>query len=437
MSDISQAITAILKKQTAAGRFTDYYDGNHNLAYATKNYNNVFGDVLKNSRENLCPIVVDAPADRMEIINFSSNGSKTRQPIDVKAWAIWQREMMELESFNVHRNAFKTGDAFLLLWRAPDEGKAVFYIQDSAKCAVIYDEETARPLYGAKMWALDDRRLRLTLYYADRFEKYITTDSHQPGAGDLKAESFTDYVSDTEEALTANPFGVMPMFHFSVEPVLANAIPVQDRLNKTICDELVAQEFGAYPQRYATGLEPPTNEITGEKQIPFKAGLDRLWVSGEPTVKFGQFAAADLTQFLSVEDAARLSMARVTGTPLHFFSFTSSNVLSGEALKTLESRFTKRVKRTCLGFGAVWSNVMKFALQIEGEQIPGSLTAQWNAPEQRSEKELVETLILKRAIGVPNNVLQEELGYTEEDISNFSNRETDLTAAVNNALAVQ
>jgi hypothetical protein len=111
-------------------------------------------------------------------------------------------------------------------------------------------------------------------------------------------------------------------------------------------------------------------------------------------------------------------MARVSGTPLHFFSLNTSDAISGEALKTLESRFTKKVKRLTLNFGTVWASAMKLALQIEGT-ASDNLTTQWQSPEQRSEKELCETLILKQQLGVPNNVLQEELGYTAEDIAKF------------------
>jgi hypothetical protein len=179
-------------------------------------------------------------------------------------------------------------------------------------------------------------------------------------------------------------------------------------------------EFAAYPQRYAVGLEPPVNEVTGKAELPFKAGVDRLWFTNDANVKFGEFVTADLTQFLEIADSYRLEMARVSGTPLHFFSINTSDAISGEALKTLESRFTKRIKRLCLNFGSVWADVMTLALQIEGEQAGGELSVQWESPEQRSEKELLESLLKKKELGVPLPALQEELGYSIEDIAKFA-----------------
>jgi hypothetical protein len=354
----------------------------------------------------------------MEIINFSSGEAKETQ---TQAWEIWQRELMELYSSDIHREAFKCGESYLIVW-GDEENNAKFFLQDSRNCALIEDENTQKPLFGAKCWQTEDKRIRLTLYYADRIEKYITQkNSKREINGQLKPEMFIEIDIEGEEFSTPNPYGVIPMFKFCTESILDNAIPVQDRLNKTICDELVAQEFAAYPQRYATGLELPVNDITGKKEMPFKAGVDRLWFTDDKDTTFGQFQAADLEKFLQVEDAARLAVARVTGTPMHFFSFKISDAISGEALKTLESRFTKRVKRTSIGFGSVWGNAMKLALQIEGTSVDSSLTVQWEAPEQRSESELLDNLQKKKdTLEIPVDTLREEFSYSVEDIAKFN-----------------
>jgi hypothetical protein len=417
-NDLQTAIDRIRDNAKNCQTYIDYYDGQHNLAFASDKFANTFGYMLKSMRENLCPIVVDAPADRMEIINFASGDERT--PIDDKAWEVWQQAQMEFYSHDLHKEAFKCGDAYLIV---EGENKAKFYVQDSRQCAVIYDENTGEVAFGAKMWALTDKNVRLTLYYSDRVEKYITSRPRQDGTGDIKADHFIPYSSDTENDTVANTWGIVPMFHFSIGSILPNAIPVQDRLNKTICDELVAQEFAAFPQRWATGLgDLPVNPATGEQQSPFKHGAGNLWFVADEngSAKFGEFGEANLERFLKVEDAARLSIARVTGTPLHFFSFTTSDAISGEALKTLESRFVKRVTRTSLAFGPIWGEAMKLALAIEGAATgDAKITPQWAPAEQRSEKEMLECALLKQDLGVPDRTLWEEIGYTEEDIAEF------------------
>ncbi len=108
MNEIETAINQIKSNTIACQQFVDYYDGNHALAFASEKFRNTFGATLKAMRENLCPIVVDAPADRMEIINFSGDKGRASKAIANKAWAIWQREQMELVSTELHIETLKT-----------------------------------------------------------------------------------------------------------------------------------------------------------------------------------------------------------------------------------------------------------------------------------------------------------------------------------------
>jgi hypothetical protein len=411
-NDLQSALDAINGKLHSVQTFCDYYDGAHKLTFASEKYQSTFARILFGMRDNLCPIVVDAPVDRMEVVNFS--GDESEKAVADEAWKLWQRESLELVSSDVHKSALKTGYGYLIVW-ADETGQARLYAQDPRQCAVIEDEETGRALFAAKQWMTLDKKVRVNLYYANRIEKYQSQKSYNGQEHTaLKADGFTQ-----DEADAPNPYGIVPMFQFKTQPVLPDAIPVQDLLNKTICDRLVAQEFGAFPQRWAVGLEPPKNELTGNPELPFTAGIDRLWFTSDKDTKFGEFSAADIKAYLEAADADRMSMARVTGTPLHFFGLSSNDVPSGEALKTLESRFTKKVKRLALNFGTVWAEVMKFALVIEGKPVSPNLTVQWHSPEQRSEKEFLETLLQKQKLGVPNVTLWEEAGYTEEDIAKF------------------
>lgn len=418
MSDIQKAIDAIKAKYNQCQTFINYYDGLHKLAFASSKFETTFGQTVKNMRDNLCPIVVDATADRMEVMNFSGDKKDEKSAVADNAWEIWQRETLELVSNDVHKEALKCGEGYLIVWE--DEGEAKFYCQDPRQCCLIEDEDTARKLFGAKQWTTADKFVRLTLYYPDRIEKYISRKKITEAGITLKEQSFKPLEGvDGEEALTPNPYSAIPLFKFKTTPILADAIPMQDMLNKTLADRMVAQEFGSFPQRWAVGIAPPVNEITGAIEAPFKAGIDRLWTAADGSVKFGEFSAAQLKPYLEAANDDRLAVARVTGTPLHFFGLTGHDVPSGEALKTLEARFTKRIIRLGLNFGTVWANAMKFALQIEGEASDQNITVQWQAPEQRSEKEMVEVALLKQELGVPAETLFEEIGYTEEDIAKF------------------
>lgn len=416
MTDIQTILDAFKKAEPLRTELVRYYDGDHRLSYATEKYQNTFAEIIRKMRDNLCPIVVDAPADRMEVINFAGDQEDVESAVAATAWAMWQRERMEITSNDVHKEALKTGYGYLIVW--PDAESVVkFYVQDSRNCIVIEDEDSGEPLFAAKKWKTAEEKIRLTIYYPDRIEKWITR--NKDNNVEIKDKHFIPYQSDTEQSTEENRYGVLPVFKFETLPVLTDVMPIQDALNKTLCDKLVSMEFAAYPQRWATGLEMPTDPITGEKSMPFKAGADKLWFTSDEKTKFGQFLHADLEQFLKVADSYRLEMARVSGTPLHFFSINISDAISGKALKTLESRFTKKVTRLCLNFGAVWAKVMKFALMIEG-QSTGNLTTQWAPPETQDEVELLTSLEAKQRLSVPVEVLWEEMGYAKEDIAKFT-----------------
>lgn len=421
-SDIQVALDAISQYQKPRKTLIDYYDGIHSLAYATEKFESAFGKTIQSMRDNLCATVVDAGVDRMEIIGFSGD-DEAKKTADA-AWQLWQNSQMELTSINTHTEALKSGVAFVIVWPDVKTGKAKFWLQNSLNCAVIKDAENDEPQFAAKMWTLPDGNLRLNLFYANEVRMYAT---QTKPTGDVKESSFVAFKTPKQ----TNPYGVIPMFEFTVEPILGNVLPLQDALNKTLCDKLVAMEFAAFPQRWATGLEVPKDSITGAKTPPFKAGVDRVWNSSDKDSKFGDFSTADLEQFLKVADSYRLEMARVSGTPLHYFSINTSDAMSGEALKTLESRFTKRITRNNLAFGPVWSDAMKLALKIENQSVPENLTVQWASPEQRSEKEFLETLGLKRDIlDIPVDTLREEAGASAEQIKKW-NSENELMPGEN------
>src|SRR5690606_31008791 len=65
-----------------------------------------------------------------------------------------------------------------------------------------------------------------------------------------------------------------------IEPV----IPLQDALNKTLMDMLIAMEFAAYPQRYIIGAEPE-NEKQKQQFEAFQVGLDRILTIFAPDAK--------------------------------------------------------------------------------------------------------------------------------------------------------
>ncbi|MBK8305442.1 MAG: phage portal protein [Chloracidobacterium sp.] len=214
----------------------------------------------------------------------------------------------------------------------------------------------------------------------------------------------------------------MPVFHFANNADIGQlgrseleaAIPVQDGLNKSVLDMLVAMEFAAYRQRWAAGIEVEYDK-DGKTVAPFKAGVEHLWIANDPSAKFGDFEAAQLEQFLKVKDGFRVDIASVTGTPLHYLLQNTGGFPSGESLKKAETRFLAKVRDRQTSFGQVWADVMEFALRIEGRKTARLIT-EWEDPAPMSEREVLENILLKKQIGLPVEQALLEAGYGEADV---------------------
>ena len=71
---------------------------------------------------------------------------------------------------------------------------------------------------------------------------------------------------------------------------------------------------------------------------------------------------ATSTQYVEVQENLRAEIARVSGTPLHYLFITKGDYPSGEAMKSAEARFTRKVEQRQQALGNQWEDL--FALAI-------------------------------------------------------------------------
>jgi hypothetical protein len=443
---------ALFNFRTNGGKYSRaerYYNGDHDLAFASAKFENTFGSLFREFALNLCPAICDAVRDKLKIEGFSVSVSRPRvnkgssqvggalthvRATDTETTdMIWHRNRMYARSGEVHKEALKNGDAYLIVW--PDgDGNASIFPNAAPSCTVEYDEEDpGKIVWAAKFWRTREKFTRLNLFYPDRIERYITSKPHE---GILpEAKEFVSFVgpqaaspADPEDArgpravrhIIQNPYGVVPVFHFANNASigefgrseLEDAIPVQDGMNKSVLDMLVAMEFSAYRQRWAAGIEIEY-DTEGNLVAPFKAGVDHLWISGNEGARFGDFETANLDGFLKVKDGFRIDIASVTGTPLYYLLPHGRGFASGEAMRKAESRFIAKVRDRQTSFGQVWADVMRFALRIEGEPNV-ILSTRWEDAASLTEKEMLENLLLKTQLGLSNSEALKEAGYGVE-----------------------
>jgi hypothetical protein len=446
---IEQAIDIFRNNAVRYAKTERYYSGRHDLAFATEKFQNAFGSLFREFAMNLCPAICDAIRDKLRITGFGVDDAGAQSagfsPLNERDKSrtlnqtidrIWSNNAMPTRAGELHKEAVKNGDAYAIVW--PNEaGEVTIYPNPAASCTVVYDEESPGKIrWAAKYWKTETKHTRINLFYPDRIEKYISakpSDLWLPDAKEfvpfVQSYAFTRESADqlTPEGVTPNPYGVVPVFHFANNAdvgrcgisELEAAIPVQDGLNKSVLDMLVAMEFCAYRQRWAAGIEIEY-DAEGNPQEPFTAGIDHLWITQNPNARFGDFEAANLDQFLKVKDSFRIDMASVTGTPLYYLMPHTKGFPSGESLRKAETRFLAKVRDRQQSFGQVWAALMSFALVLTGHDRRIRLITDWEDPAPMEEREFLQNILLKKRIGISDEQALREAGYGDADIALMS-----------------
>lgn len=425
-----------------------YYDGDHDLTFATEKFKNSFGHLFQAMADNLCGTVVDVTADRLRIKGFDGGAASEIQKMFEQRYS---RRVMG----DVHSDTLKLGDTYVLVWPevAQDgtNGPVRFWLNDPTTMVVKYDPNQLGVIeFAGKLWAAPNsggkKVWRMNLYYPDRIEKFIAERSST--SVPQNSSGFAPFISDTAETnFEEHELERVPVVHFANNaPIgrrgrseLDKVIPLQDALNKSLADMLVAMEFAAYHQRYATGITmaPKYDPLTGEPETdtvskaPFEPGQERLWLGG-PGVEFGEFQTADLRQFIEVQNSLRAEIARVSDTPVHDLMHSDGELPSGEALKVGESRLVAKCDDRSESLGDSWHDAYGLRLALEnGRRYEDlDLKINWASFATRDAKQEVEIALLKKQIGVSNSQNQRELGYDADAIETMRQEsEVDAQAA--------
>lgn len=404
MTDIKTAFDTIRAKYDGLKQAFDYYDGNQPIVFASSKLAEIFESNVK-FVENWCAVVVDSMKERIELARVA-----TPENIQSSMDTIWDSNLLDLESDDLHEAALVTGEAYLLVQRTEERGVELFY-NDPRLCHVWYHNDNPRAKkMAAKMWVNDDKRYNLTLYYPDRIEYYVSRSEY---------ESVSDAGNFVllEDGIQANETGEIPVFHFTLSKrvtkgELADVIPLQNAINKLLTDMMVVGDFGSFPQRYIISnaeigkLKNAPNEIWA---IPSGDGV------GQQT-SVGQFQPADLGNYLNSINQLAGDIARITRTPKHFF-FSQGGDPSGEALIAMEAPLNRKVRDRIERFEPVWKDAIAYALRLDGKSVTaGDITLKWDTIETLQPRTQAEIRNFEVNSGIPLLTLLRQEGWTDEQL---------------------
>lgn len=426
ITDLQRAFKALTDKQKHHDEKWAYYDGDAPLVYSTRKLREIFGkNIDARWQENWCSVVVNSAHERINLNRFEIANN---DPLAEKLNDLWRLTQMNLDSDDTHLAALVCGEGYVIVGK-DDEGGVEAYYNDPRLCWVAYDEDRPKlKRFAAKWWVNESTKKRhLNLYYPERTEYWVS----RKGADELqKADASTFALEET----LPNTTGVIPVFHLprerrGIKSEIADAIDIQNAINKLFADMMIGSEFSTMRQRYivsnADNLESVLRGVSSTYLLP---AADK---DSEPT-QVGEFESADIERVTAAMDKLVGDLATITRTPKHYF-FKQAGDPSGEALIAMETPLVKKAASYIERFMPVWSEIAAYMLQLAGNKIAASdITPIFDNPETVQPRTRAEIREIEVRTGLPlATVLAREGGWTEQQIKDMeAERAKESTARV-------
>ncbi len=403
--------------------YDGYYCGKPaRLPWLAEQARDEFSRLLALSNSNYMGLVVDAMVERQIVEGFRIGKNLAG---DMPTWDIWQANDLDASSDQVLLEAAIGGCSFLLVAPPEDDGDyPLIYAEHPTQATVEYEPGSGRRVRaaGLKVWQDDwTQQLMATLYLPDAIYKFQAPAPKYATAAGEPAWKPRQPAGETWPA--PNPLGEVPLVEVANNPrmltggisELADVISIQDRVNKTLADRLMTQDFGAFPQKWAKGF--PEFDADGNPNR-IDVGRDRMVTSDAAETQFGQWDAAPLDPYSAAKREDVKDIASRTRTPAQYLLGEMSNV-NGETLKASESGLVSKVRQRNRTAGEGFEDAMRLARIVNGMPDSRQIETKWRNPEFRTEGELVDSLVKMATIGVPEEALWERWGASEIEIARW------------------
>ena len=430
---LSEADAAIMRQVVAARK----YHGGKQGVLLTERLQQFLGQGFGGFefRLNVARTVVTAVTEKLGVVGFDATD------VGAIAWAqaLWKANGLDALQNDIFDAALRDGAHYVIVdwpegaeyarWLPQNRYTATEVGGDGCGCFVVYpqDDPNLIPTVAVKYWTemLDHRPTqRRNLYYPDRIEKWARTG----GGGDWTA--FQD-PGDEEWPISwvdgnGKPLGiaVIPFYNKDLALEAADAIPIQDAINKEVVDLLSTEDQAAYRVFVALGFIPTSDGQDLKKDrsnaLEIQPGIVVGTTKPKSEADFKVIEAADLRPFMDLVQQSVMWLALVTNTPVSRF-ITTKLIASDETLKEQEGPLVAKVENRQKLFGHSFRQCFELSARLTQLYAPGtpagSVDVIWKSAQ--SLKDRLEELKYKMDLGVPQSQLWTELGYGQDKITTW------------------
>lgn len=412
--------------------YNDYYLGKHKLEFATEKFQEAFGGLFREFAENVCGVVVNSMVERIGVLGFRLQGETDA---DSEMRRFWQANNLDAKMPQGFREAAIKGEANIIVGPGPGDVPRIT-VEDPLETIVL--TLNGERIVALKRWYDSTLgRWRAFVYYRDRIEKFWAANAAVGTAAPLTISAWSpqDDVEGDPQTLTHN-LGAVPMvplpngpdIHDTGTSELAEVVPIQDAINKFVADMIVASEFQSFRQRYLVGLDIPIDPNTGSPIGNYQAAVSRFLFFNKSTdadpndkTEIGEFGQVDLGPLIDAVKQRLQMIGTIKRIPIHYLISQQGNPPSGESLAASETGLVAKAVDRQRDWTGSLKEVFRLAYLIAGNEeraaaIPILGEVLWRDPRFRTETEHVDALVKLRALGIPDEFLWEQKGYTQEEI---------------------
>lgn len=423
-----------------------YYSGDH-PSLLTRRQEQYLGQLLTAARHvvtfNVCRPVVDIPLERLRVTGFSGMTDEDDNPLRLKVAEWWRVNDMDTVSIEVHRRALRDGASYLIVdWDA--DAKRPLWVchpryDGDTGVSFHLDPNTNTPQMAFRYWRVNDPlgnkhgQRRRTVYLPDRILRFKEDTRAEYGwspVGDDEGPAlqwWTDTLSENGKPLG---LAVVEFANAGRISEIEDVIGLQNAITKTLLDLIAAtdlQGFAVLALSYP-GPAGMAGEQTDESTIE-----DLPWEPGRALELFDGATAqrippGDTEPIVNTFKALLYATAAAAGIPYHFLWQERSfdEIVSGEALRTIEARLIAKVKERQRLFGSAWLRAMRLGAMLWSILGDSAINAQdalrieWSSAVTRNEFIDAQVAQLHANLGVPREHLwQHLLGYSAEEVRQF------------------
>lgn len=371
---------------------------------------------------------VDAIVERQEVEGFRLPG----QPeADKGLWEVWQYNDLDSQSPMARIDSQVFGRGYYCVGTnddAPDF--PLVTVESPLQMTHEWSNRERRVTSAARFYVDDDgpKKVRKATLYADGITTWLIRERRGWEIEDRDEHGYpVPVVPLANQQRTHDRYGRSQM---------GRIISLTDAAARALTNAQVATEVMALPQRWAAGMTNADfkDPVTGEAVTAWEAYFGSVWATGNAEAKFGQFSAAELSNFTEIINHYAQLVAGVTGLPMRFLGQMSANPPSADAIRADEARLIKTCEMKNAAEGGALEQVMRLVRQFQtGDQDPSlmSMETLHRNPATPTVAQAADAAVKLFQSGIiSRRQARRDMGYSSVQITNMEIDDAEESAAM-------